>query len=324
MVIKLKQHRVYAGLTQAKLAKAVGVSQPNYQRWESGAAPVPEDKLEKLAKALGVSTDALMGRHPPVEAGFYDDSVGDDLNYYGEVAVHFRSGGRPLLLSISDGEFVRLHQNLQNNPAFVTVCSLANQTSIIRTQAIADLYFSSETCDDFGPEHGAYDDFVRIQMPDPRDWEIVDALARDDHLFLEEFTPEDVRRVSERIMITDEQYEALVAERKIKPEDLEREKKENQKETDRIFDLATKTTYQLSSGQLRSIDSIDPEMLFDAFYEFVDFDRGVNDGLLCLSIEEWHRTVFINMNALDYIMLPTHSLEQGRIESTARIIDEEQ
>jgi len=60
------------------------------------------------------------------------------------VAIHFRGAGKPLLLSISDGAFSRLHRDLQTDHAFVTVESLANQTAIIRTQAIADLYFSSE------------------------------------------------------------------------------------------------------------------------------------------------------------------------------------
>ena len=60
MAIKLKQHRVKAGLTQAELAKTVGVSQPNYQRWEAGSAPIPEDKLRKLAKALKTKADVLL------------------------------------------------------------------------------------------------------------------------------------------------------------------------------------------------------------------------------------------------------------------------
>ena len=75
MKTKLKQLRVDLGLTQAKLAEAVGVSQPNYQRWEVGSAPIPDDKLKKLAKVLKTSAEVILGRHPPINAGFYDDSV---------------------------------------------------------------------------------------------------------------------------------------------------------------------------------------------------------------------------------------------------------
>jgi hypothetical protein len=44
----------------------------------------------------------------------------------------------------------------------------------------------------------------------------------------------------------------------------------------------------------------------------------------CLPAAGWHRTVFINKEALDYVMLLTHSLEQGRIESEAEMLEEEQ
>lgn len=322
MAIKLKQYRVKAGLTQAQLAKAVGVSQPNYQRWESGAAPVPEDKLRKLAKSLHVSLDILRNTHLPIKAGFYDKSAGEDLNYYGEVAIHFRDGGKPLLLSISDGAFSRLHRDLQIGPAFVTVESLANQTVIIRTQAMADLYFSSEAYDDYGPEHDDYEDHVYLQMPDARDWEIVEAIACDD-MGLEDFSPEDVQRVRSQIMITDEQYDQLVAEGAIKPEDLEAEKAKNQEETDQICALATQVTYQTSTGKRRSMSVESPEELFNAFEPLLeDLGDTLDNELIRLSGDGWHRIAFINMQAIDYVMLPTHSLHQGRTEMGAKLLDE--
>lgn len=133
-------------------------------------------------------------------------------------------GGKPLLLSITDGECSRLYRDLQRNSTFVTVESLANQTAIIRKQAIADLYFSSEAYDDYGPEHRDYEGHVLLQMPDTRDWEIVEALSDGDENVLSEYSTDDVRRVSEAVMITDDQYEVLLAEGRIRPENLEREK----------------------------------------------------------------------------------------------------
>ncbi|MBO3277035.1 helix-turn-helix domain-containing protein [Pseudomonas schmalbachii] len=322
MSLKLKQFRIKAGLTQAKLAKAVGVSQPNYQRWESGTAPIPEDKLKKLAEVLQAGADTLLGRHAPIHAGFYDESIGEDLNYYGEVSIHFHGGGKPLLLSITDGEFSRLYRNLQRNLRFVIVESLANQKAIIRTQAIADLYFSSEAYDDFGLEHEDYEDHILFQMPDPRDWEIVEALSEDDEYALSEFSTEDVQRVSEVVMITDEQYEVLVADGRIRPEDLERERNKNQEETDRIFGLATKLKYQLSNGRQRSVESLGAEEMFEAFYKLVDFDGDTDDDLIAMSIEGTHRIAFINKAALDYVILPAHRFDQGRIEVEGKMLDE--
>lgn len=203
----------------------------------------------------------------------------------------------------------------------MVVESLANQTVIIRTQAIADLYFSSDAYDDYGPEHDDYEDHVELQMPDARDWEIVEALSYDG-LGLEDFALEDVTRVSEWIMITDAQYEKLVADGRIKPEDLEGEKKKNQEETDRIFDLATQTKYQLSNGLRRTVGLVDAEDLFEAFYPFVDYDGGMSGDTVLLSIEGRHRIAFINTDALDYVMLPTHRFNQGRVEVDTKMLDE--
>jgi transcriptional regulator with XRE-family HTH domain len=320
MVLKLKQFRIKAGMTQTKLAKAVGVSQPNYQRWEAGVAPVPEDKLIKLAQVLQVSPEALRGRHPPINAGFYDEFRGEDLNYYGEVAIHFSGGGKPLLLSITDGAFSRLHRDLQYSQKFVIVESLSNQTVVIRTSTIADLYFSSEAYDDYGPENNNYDDHTLLQMPDARDWEIVAALCHRDECALDDYASDDVRRVSEAIMITDEQYKKLVADGVIDPEKLEKEQRRNEKETSRIFDLASKIKYQLSNGQQRNIPTLDAEITYEAFSQLVEFD-GEGEDFIILPIEGVHRTIFINIAALDYVTLPTHIMEQGRLEREGKILD---
>jgi transcriptional regulator with XRE-family HTH domain len=321
MKSKLKQFRVAIGMTQAKLAGAVGVTQPNYHRWEAGSAPIPAAKLKKLAKILKAPPDAILGRHPPIEAKLYDDSVSADLRYYGEVSVHFHGGGAPLLLSISEDAFTRLHRDLQRDLAFVTVESLANQTVAIRTKAIADLYFSSEAYDDYGPEHGTYANHTAIQIPDPRDWEIIEAFAADG-MGLEDFDPTDVERIRKMIMITDEEYDGLVADGKIKADELEAERAANQADTDLILDLAHKTTYQLSSGQLRSVYVDRSKNLFDALYDLTDFDGGEPaDDLIRLEAEGWHRIVFIGKSALDYIIVPTHRYNDGKVDAEADDID---
>jgi transcriptional regulator with XRE-family HTH domain len=317
MKTKLKQFRVAVGMTQTKVAEAVGVTQPNYHRWEAGSAPIPAEKLKKLAKILKTTPDAILGRHPPIKTSLYDDSVSADLSYYGEVSIHFCGGGASLLLSISEDAFARLHRDLQQNEAFVTVESLANQTVAIRTKAIADLFFSSEAYDDFGPEHDSYADHTTAQIPDSRDWEIIEAFAADD-IGLEEFDPADVERVRKMVMITDEQYEQLVVDALIKAEDLENERSKNQAETDLILDLAHKTTYQLSSGQRRSVFVNDSEDLFNAFYELTDFEGGEPaDDMIRLKAEGRHRIIFINKSALDYVAIPTHRYKEARVDAIA-------
>lgn len=322
MKTKLKQFRVAAGMTQAKVAAAVGVTQPNYHRWEVGVAPVPEAKLKKLAKVLKANPEALLGRHPPIRASLYDSSVSDDLSYYGEVAVHFCGGGEPLLLSISEDAFTRLHRDLQGDAAFVTVQSLANQTVVIRTKAVSDLYFSSEAHDDYGPEHDTYTNHIDIRIPDARDWEIIECLAEDD--LEEDYDPVDVERVRNMIMITDEQYEKLATDGLIKADDLESERAKNRADTDRIMNAATKATYQFSTdGKQRSVTVYESEDLFDAFYELIDFDGDISsEGMIRWEAEGRHRIIFINKEALDYVAIPTHKFEEGRVERTAQELED--
>lgn len=278
-------------------------------------------KATYLAKLLKTTVEALQGRHAPIEAGFYDKSVGEDLNYYGEVAVHFVGGGKPILLSISDGAYSRLYRDLQRGFEFVTVESLANQTVVIRTKVIADLYFSSEAYDDHGPEHGSYEGHLELQMPDARDWEIVEALSFSDPES-KGFAAKDVKRVSDRIMITDDQYDELVKEGSIKPEELKAAKERDQIETNKIFDLAIQLKYQFSNGIVRAVDDYETKDLFEAFYLLVDYGEDINDDVIRMPIAGWHRTAFINKVALDYVMMPTHRFNEGRLEMDAEELDE--
>ena len=314
---RLKQFRVAANMTQAKVAAAVGVTQPNYQRWESGSAPIPEDKLKKLSKVLKTTPEAILGRHPPIEAAFYDRDAPEKLQYYGEVAIHFVGGGASLLLSISEAAHSELYRDLQTGGRFVTVESLANQTVVLRTKAISDLYFSSEAYDDFGPEHETYN-HISLQLPDTRDWEIVERLAVGGEI--DDFDPADVERVQSMVMITDDQYRQLVADGHIKAEDLEAERAKNDAKTNQIFELATDTTYQLSTGQKRRIYIDGSEAVYESFWELVEFD-GDDQGTIRIPAEGYHRTIFLNPDAVDYITIPTHQFEQGRIEATADAID---
>jgi AraC-like DNA-binding protein len=83
------------------------------------------------------------------------------------------------------------------------------------------------------------------------------------------------------------------------------------------------TTYQLSTGQQRSVCVEDPENLFKAFYGLIDFGGDVADGLIRLEVAGRHRIVFVNRDALDYVVIPTHRAlrsPRAKIEEPARLI----
>ena len=61
---RLVELRQQAGLTQTELAAAVGVAVSNIAFWELKGTPPRGEVLPALAKALGVSVDAILGVAP--------------------------------------------------------------------------------------------------------------------------------------------------------------------------------------------------------------------------------------------------------------------
>jgi hypothetical protein len=260
--------------------------------------------------------------YAPVSAAFYDDTAPEHLQYYGEMAVHFKGGGGPLLLSISEEVHSGLFRELQSGHKFVTAKSLANQTVVIRIAAISDLYFSSEAYDDFGPEHGTYE-HVSLQLPDPRDWEIIESLESMGDVLNEKFDPAAVQRI-ERVLetTTDEEFRRLVNEGHINSEDVEKARAKESAAANRVFELARNVVYQLSTGQKRHISVYDDADVYGGFWEMVEnFDDDDDDHIIVFQAEGYHRTAFINKNALDYISIPTHKYEAGELESNEEEIE---
>ena len=57
--------RKAAGLTQAEAAERLGVSQPAYARWESGAREPSNENLRAVSALFNVSLDQLLGAADP-------------------------------------------------------------------------------------------------------------------------------------------------------------------------------------------------------------------------------------------------------------------
>ena len=141
MKSKLKKYRLLARLTQTEVAEAVGVSQPTYQRWESGTNSVPKTKVAKLAKILGITQRQVEGQSEPFDLLNVDASVSDERKYFGEVSIHFASGSPPLLLPITQAERLNLYAALQGEASFIQIESLDNRIVSVCRKAIADVFF---------------------------------------------------------------------------------------------------------------------------------------------------------------------------------------
>ncbi|MBN9541575.1 MAG: helix-turn-helix transcriptional regulator [Alphaproteobacteria bacterium] len=316
--LSLKKLREAAGLSQQQIAKRVGVSQPHYRRWEVGEAPIPESQLTKLAKILKIAQEEIVGTQlalvapKPMPREDVEEFSFDADAYYGEIVVHFRGGGRPLTLSISNKEHDELFRQLQHSRYFIPVEDLSNQTVVLNVGAISDLWFSHDAADDFGPEDDVSEGGHYVSIVgnlDRADWYIMEALA---HQFVgtEDFDDEDVDRVLGILMRvegaeTPEERAAL------------REKLEAGDCDSAVLKATTHITYQLSNGQRRSVHApLDAENVFEAVYSVTIFgdqdpdEDGVN-SMLILQMPDAAQSAFINPRALDYIIVPTHKYRDG-------------
>lgn len=84
---KIKKYRTEQGLTLEEVANSVGVSRQTMSRYETGViANIPSDKIEAIARKLGVSPAILMGWTPVWEKDQYEDyyaptNTDDDRRY---------------------------------------------------------------------------------------------------------------------------------------------------------------------------------------------------------------------------------------------------
>lgn len=60
----LRRLRLEQGLTQAQLAKSIGVGQSTLNYWENGKSDITSYYIVKLCEVLKVSSDELLGIEP--------------------------------------------------------------------------------------------------------------------------------------------------------------------------------------------------------------------------------------------------------------------
>lgn len=84
MVLRLKELRLQRNLTQAEVAKAIGVATPNYSRYENGVNEPPLSIICKLADFFDTSVDYILYRVKeviPISPDIFDTlSNIEDLN----------------------------------------------------------------------------------------------------------------------------------------------------------------------------------------------------------------------------------------------------
>lgn len=312
----LRKHRLSAGMTQAEVAQALGVSQPNYQRWESGNAPIPATKQKKLARTLNTTVEALLGQPIPFDLLGVDQDVPDERTYFGEVAFRFASSS--ILLPISEATRIDLLRQLQYTSAFIITESLDNRFAFIRRDAINDVFFSSEEYDEYGPDT-PYEDYLDVR-PDDDFWKIVEFSECLD--FLEdEFDAEQIQNAMSQYQLTDVELDALVAKGNVAAGNRATVRKEANSLSERLFNRATTICWQFSSGLARHESTGENKELYENLSR-IELDPDDLDTLIYLPLEGYHRTVMINKKSLDFIVVPKHKYLDGKIELAAEELDD--
>ena len=77
-MLKIKEMRLWEGLTQKQLAEKVGLSAHNVGDWERGKAEPSVSDLIKLADAFDCSVDSLVGRKDYGDGGTGNTSLSKD------------------------------------------------------------------------------------------------------------------------------------------------------------------------------------------------------------------------------------------------------
>ena len=312
----IKKARIVAGLTQIQVAKAMGVSQPTYQRWESRAVNVPTKQLDKLAKVLDCTLSLLIGKPEPFDLLGIDKNISDKYTYFGEVAFHFHSGSRPLLLPISDAVYTYLNSALSNADAFIEITSLDNRPVFIRNNAISDIFFSSDAYDDYGPDD--YGDQHLGIFPYDAFWKILEHSECIECLE-DEFSPQEIKDVLSNI--------SPVCNNSDNTNENDSNQSDIQKIVDdytlnlpeKYYDRARKVTWQLSKNRIRQVSKFDNKELYE---EFSILPLSEEDDYFYFATESFHRSIFIKLANVDFISVPTHKYREGILESRAEDLSE--
>jgi transcriptional regulator with XRE-family HTH domain len=316
---KLKQLRLMAGMTQKVVAAKLKISQPTYQRWESGALIVPDGKRKVLAKLFEVGVDDLDEITKNFDYLGVDQSVTEDRRYYGEIAIHFIGNGPPILMPISLAERTRIFASIDSEADFFICRSLDNWTVVLRAESISDLYVSSDACDDFGPEAERYAIHLGV-CPDPEFWEIVESAEAPDCL---EGIPEArIKEVLAGREFDEGVFQQAIARGQASEADRDAIQADIAKQAPGMIERATMLTWQFSNGVGRKEYVGEDAELADLLMEFATLSAE-DSKLVEIAVEGWHRSICINANALDYIAFPSQRIERAAMKQRSKEIDGE-
>jgi transcriptional regulator with XRE-family HTH domain len=340
-LVVLKRRRQELNMTQAQVAMATGVSQPTYQNYEAGTMAIPTANLKRLAKALKMTSEEILGRpvvagpvqesrpskaKPPAKQSVNDDDYGL-IEWWGDVAIHFVRG-EPIVLAISEEECDRLYRDLQVQPdkVFFSVSSLANQLVAVRREAVTDLTFASCGTELFGPEHDYYkkhDLRTGVWPGNDETWAIVEELTvcdgeMDRDPIVEKYGEPRVARIEMSIGLhLLENIDELVAAGEVEPDDRQRALDRATKRLAKATELANAIKWQLSNGKVRKEFPAETGTL-ENFWWMTE-DHGPLDEQSILFSGAYEQRHWVSANNVDFISVPAHGVRAAIKKENERV-----
>lgn len=322
-------------MTQAEVAMATGVSQPTYQNYEAGTITIPPANLKRLAKALKMTKEEILGRpkvvalpplehRPRVDRDDYDDPNGfDESGHYGEIAIHFKKGN-PIVLSISPWEHRRLYLELQGDSKFFPIYTLSNQIVGVRRAAVTDVSFASEDSCSFGFEHDLYREFESEIVPgvwssDADYWDIVEVVAcpseREREDIVEIYGEDRVSEVERDIgLLMPDEIDQMVASGNVLPEERQVKLDQAVATLAKARELGADVKWQLSNGKVRQ-ETVNYDEDLENFW-WIARSAQDDDDIIFRGAD--NQSYWINPDALDYISIPAHKFNVENKKSNER------
>lgn len=270
----LKKFRIAADKTQTEIANSLNITQPTYQRWEASndASKIPAAKLKRLALLLNTTIPNILGEEDKSKFEMDADEI-----YYGEIAIHFLGGGAPLLIPISERERLHTLSMYQGGEEFIGIHSMDNRLIAVRKDAISDIYLSGDAMDEFGPESDKYEG-ISYPMKGDDFWQIIEDVECTEFLIEDGMDKELV-------------HEALTYFREC-----------TSKHQDMLTSRTSDLVWQTSNGVKRTEDIEEPTCLTELAGMDMDFGHGFKT--ITIDIAGYHRSIGINLTAVDYITVP--------------------
>ena len=105
--VNLRNYREAAGLTQQQVAERLGITKSTYCNYESGKREPDVAKIKKIAKALGISADALLETgHGEKAVPFMSSSAMQLARDYDTLDIH----GKKTVRVVMDQELERMEE----------------------------------------------------------------------------------------------------------------------------------------------------------------------------------------------------------------------